>query len=116
MYGSDWIMLALDRKSTRLNSSHLVISYAVFCLTKKERHVYRPRVQAWIRQRSANRHFAPRRRNRQVAREAAGRVRKGGGHGLCNRRRRPRRCATRGRQSTASRSPTAAGATGTESI
>src|ERR1039457_7569656 len=26
----------LDRKSTRLNSSHLVISYAVFCLKKKE--------------------------------------------------------------------------------
>src|SRR5256885_9489629 len=26
-----------DRKSTRLNSSHLVISYAVFCLTKKTR-------------------------------------------------------------------------------
>src|SRR5205807_9534062 len=26
---------ALDRKSTRLNSSHLVISYAVFCLKKK---------------------------------------------------------------------------------
>src|SRR5688500_19370974 len=25
---------ALDRKSTRLNSSHLVSSYAVFCLTK----------------------------------------------------------------------------------
>src|SRR5256885_11465651 len=25
-----------DRKSTRLNSSHLVISYAVFCLKKKE--------------------------------------------------------------------------------
>src|ERR1022692_3717964 len=25
----------LDRKSTRLNSSHLVISYAVFCLKKK---------------------------------------------------------------------------------
>src|SRR5256885_11888927 len=25
----------LDRKSTRLNSSHLVISYAVFCLQKK---------------------------------------------------------------------------------
>src|SRR5256885_9158092 len=25
----------LDRKSTRLNSSHLVISYAVFCLNKK---------------------------------------------------------------------------------
>src|SRR5688500_19863905 len=27
----------LDRKSTRLNSSHLVISYAVFCLKKKRR-------------------------------------------------------------------------------
>src|SRR5947207_10906950 len=26
---------ALDRKSTRLNSSHTVISYAVFCLKKK---------------------------------------------------------------------------------
>src|SRR5256885_8034959 len=31
-----------DRKSTRLNSSHLVISYAVFCLKKKiiEQHRY----------------------------------------------------------------------------
>src|SRR5256885_8550013 len=28
--------VALDRKSTRLNSSHLVISYAVFCLKKKK--------------------------------------------------------------------------------
>src|SRR5688500_20043222 len=27
-----------DRKSTRLNSSHLVISYAVFCLKKKRGH------------------------------------------------------------------------------
>src|SRR2546426_3643161 len=27
-----------DRKSTRLNSSHLVISYAVFCLKKKKDH------------------------------------------------------------------------------
>src|SRR5256885_6784391 len=27
-----------DRKSTRLNSSHLVISYAVFCLKKKTKH------------------------------------------------------------------------------
>src|SRR2546426_2581971 len=27
-----------DRKSTRLNSSHLVISYAVFCLKKKKNH------------------------------------------------------------------------------
>src|SRR5256885_15845170 len=29
---SEWA----DRKSTRLNSSHLVISYAVFCLKKKK--------------------------------------------------------------------------------
>src|SRR5205807_8228649 len=29
------IPLITDRKSTRLNSSHLVISYAVFCLKKK---------------------------------------------------------------------------------
>src|SRR5256885_8446188 len=28
-----------DRKSTRLNSSHLVISYAVFCLKKKKQHI-----------------------------------------------------------------------------
>src|SRR5258708_10366025 len=27
-----------DRKSTRLNSSHQIISYAVFCLKKKKRH------------------------------------------------------------------------------
>src|SRR5256885_5218817 len=32
---------AKDRKSTRLNSSHLVISYAVFCLKKKNQHVLR---------------------------------------------------------------------------
>src|SRR5256885_11194023 len=29
-----------DRKSTRLNSSHLVISYAVFCLKKKNKTLY----------------------------------------------------------------------------
>src|SRR2546426_4805640 len=34
----------LDRKSTRLNSSHLVISYAVFCLKKKNN--YRPTLLA----------------------------------------------------------------------
>src|SRR5256885_4887297 len=31
-----------DRKSTRLNSSHLVISYAVFCLKKKKYNLQRP--------------------------------------------------------------------------
>src|SRR5690625_5681957 len=29
--------LLLDRKSTRLNSSHVAISYAVFCLKKKKK-------------------------------------------------------------------------------
>src|SRR5256885_13146087 len=32
----------LDRKSTRLNSSHLVISYAVFCLKKKKDYISIP--------------------------------------------------------------------------
>src|SRR5256885_259983 len=35
-----------DRKSTRLNSSHLVISYAVFCLKKKTRARVPPRFAA----------------------------------------------------------------------
>src|SRR5439155_18075012 len=30
----------IDRKSTRLNSSHVAISYAVFCLKKKNKHQY----------------------------------------------------------------------------
>src|SRR5476649_2143136 len=35
------ILLRTDRKSTRLNSSHTVISYAVFCLKKKKIRVRR---------------------------------------------------------------------------
>src|SRR2546426_5766557 len=39
-----------DRKSTRLNSSHLVISYAVFCLKKKKKktqpsHLHQLRIE-----------------------------------------------------------------------
>src|SRR5688500_20110253 len=34
-----------DRKSTRLNSSHLVISYAVFCLKKKNKKIDEIRLQ-----------------------------------------------------------------------
>src|SRR5256885_9107594 len=48
----------VDRKSTRLNSSHLVISYAVFCLKKKKRTV------AAQRRRSSRR--AIRRRSRRT--------------------------------------------------
>src|SRR5256885_11280344 len=52
--GSDF-SAKLDRKSTRLNSSHLVISYAVFCLKKKKN----------IKQ-TAEHHAQPRPRNRAV--------------------------------------------------
>src|SRR5438094_7408914 len=43
--------ITIDRKSTRLNSSHRTISYAVFCLKKKkpardrERHKYQKRTK-----------------------------------------------------------------------
>src|SRR3989454_4987460 len=41
IYGARHVALkAGDRKSTRLNSSHLVISYAVFCLKKKKKNNY----------------------------------------------------------------------------
>src|SRR5438445_4807113 len=36
-YGKTVALSGLDRKSTRLNSSHANISYAVFCLKKKNR-------------------------------------------------------------------------------
>src|SRR5258708_20150858 len=45
VFSSDWVLpralafmttWAIDRKSTRLNSSHQIISYAVFCLKKKK--------------------------------------------------------------------------------
>src|SRR5207249_10964196 len=46
-----------DRKSTRLNSSHVSISYAVFCLKKKNEEIHSPqtvhnselRRQSWVR-------------------------------------------------------------------
>src|SRR2546430_13223411 len=44
--GSEWRSVSVDedrfvdRKSTRLNSSHSQISYAVFCLKKKNTRVY----------------------------------------------------------------------------
>src|SRR5438067_10040683 len=39
--GPGWISFCfrLDRKSTRLNSSHVSISYAVFCLKKKKKAI-----------------------------------------------------------------------------
>src|SRR5256885_6435365 len=49
-----------DRKSTRLNSSHLVISYAVFCLKKKKKktiHSLQDSTRSW---RSAPAPLSPR--------------------------------------------------------
>src|SRR5690349_23994866 len=41
-FGDAWVdgSIDIDRKSTRLNSSHVEISYAVFCLKKKKKVVY----------------------------------------------------------------------------
>src|SRR3712207_8557562 len=38
----DRLVAVVDRKSTRLNSSHANISYAVFCLKKKKKNEARP--------------------------------------------------------------------------
>src|SRR3989442_10710695 len=38
--GCDFKPTDLDRKSTRLNSSHVRISYAVFCLKKKKKKIF----------------------------------------------------------------------------
>src|SRR3712207_7324085 len=40
--GEDQLRLGEDRKSTRLNSSHANISYAVFCLKKKKKITFTP--------------------------------------------------------------------------
>src|SRR2546426_5833724 len=51
---------ARDRKSTRLNSSHLVISYAVFCLKKKKHVSGRPaHPRAARTRRPLSRHYLP---------------------------------------------------------
>src|SRR2546427_5250610 len=48
VHAADAVPVELDRKSTRLNSSHSQISYAVFCLKKKKQqqicptHIMRP--------------------------------------------------------------------------
>src|SRR5256885_9235188 len=46
--GEDLLLRTQDRKSTRLNSSHLVISYAVFCLKKKKGIDGRMRPRGWL--------------------------------------------------------------------
>src|SRR3712207_7869868 len=47
-----------DRKSTRLNSSHANISYAVFCLKKKKTKVTSNTMSSWIYNTRPGRHAA----------------------------------------------------------
>src|SRR2546430_6874822 len=57
-----------DRKSTRLNSSHSQISYAVFCLKKKKQGVERPQAPRLVRTigQPHRAHHSTSRRNRLV--------------------------------------------------
>src|SRR5258708_14332357 len=57
-------VVSLDRKSTRLNSSHQIISYAVFCLKKKKTGQKRRRKYARARARSVGRTARRRRAQR----------------------------------------------------
>src|SRR2546422_2285999 len=50
-------VLAGDRKSTRLNSSHGYISYAVFCLKKKKKTNYATRHRLALHVRASTRHI-----------------------------------------------------------
>src|SRR5258708_17824018 len=48
-----------DRKSTRLNSSHQIISYAVFCLKKKKNNTHKhrqptPRTHAYLHEHASH--------------------------------------------------------------
>src|SRR3712207_8404849 len=54
--GNDLLSRVLDRKSTRLNSSHANISYAVFCLKKKKkvRHVQKSKIRKQFERRHTN--------------------------------------------------------------
>src|SRR5690349_22634807 len=42
------VSMEVDRKSTRLNSSHVEISYAVFCLKKKKKHITHNNMKQYV--------------------------------------------------------------------
>src|SRR2546427_9563285 len=46
--GGEFGARGLDRKSTRLNSSHSQISYAVFCLKKKKKYIPEKHVEHYV--------------------------------------------------------------------
>src|SRR5437867_9222873 len=52
----DLLHLDLDRKSTRLNSSHRTISYAVFCLKKKKKKILKNKKHYIIPKNNQNLH------------------------------------------------------------
>src|SRR3990170_415667 len=52
-------MAAGDRKSTRLNSSHQIISYAVFCLKKTKHQAFEVLLIAWVLRRTVRRMPGP---------------------------------------------------------
>src|SRR2546429_7124972 len=54
---SSRVSISTDRKSTRLNSSHGYISYAVFCLKKKTRSRSQPSILTFLAQDAAGRAF-----------------------------------------------------------
>src|SRR5260221_6460390 len=60
--GIDIVYPRRDRKSTRLNSSHTVISYAVFCLKKKktiDSAAHRLQIPAWVVAKGSMAHADP---------------------------------------------------------
>src|SRR5690554_7451706 len=54
-----WSGSLIDRKSTRLNSSHVRISYAVFCLKKKIKRVFLISDPRWAKRSSSAPTFFP---------------------------------------------------------
>src|SRR5256886_6410034 len=53
------VLAVIDRKSTRLNSSHSQISYAVFCLKKKKKNNQRKRTLILYGIKNASRYITP---------------------------------------------------------
>src|SRR5687768_17995824 len=47
-YQVSWTRFGTDRKSTRLNSSHGYISYAVFCLKKKRKNILHDAIHTYL--------------------------------------------------------------------
>src|SRR5258708_31646050 len=67
--------ISLDRKSTRLNSSHQIISYAVFCLKKKKKYLNQnhqsyPKFAQSLQHNTINQNVRPRNKTSTEAQES----------------------------------------------